>query len=308
MSLTTIPQIEKLEHNAQQLKNSITSLVKLSKKILEFSLEKSGVKGINLIEKTKSQVKSYKKTLCIEPDRMYRVHYDLYARIFIQNREYILKNPVSEHVEDAWIRKTHIDLILGSNLNNPKNILMPLSTVYNYSVDIYKNYYEDSKYNKECCYVDLFILNLYQIFTSFNWTTEENQQLRKIENYIKNDILKITKIETSSVSRSQSLSSFLTKIPILVEKFASSMGGNNSEMGSKIKEFSQGAKKLLSDPNVSDLMLNMFTGLGEDINSAKGDPTKMLENAFNRIGSDNFSQKLQKTVQTHLENDNMLKE
>lgn len=300
MALVTIPKIHEREHNPQKLKDTLSKLVKLSESILKFSLERSSLEEIENIKNSLSQLISYGETLSIAPERMYKIHYDLYAKIFEQNKSHILKNPTPDNIDDFWIRKQVINLELGSNMGSPRGVVMPLSTIYNYSVEIYKKHYQDQKYNLECCYVDLFILYLYQIFSSFKWDTEDNKQLGKLENHINVNILKISNVKSSNTPTGQSITNILSRIPSLVEGLASTLGKNNDVMGEKLQEFSKGAKKIFNDPNVSNLIVDMFSGLSKDINGAKGDPNKMLESAFNRIGSENFSEKLQETVKKHV--------
>lgn len=285
------------QHNSNQLKSTINAMVALSDKILQFSLKRAKLEQISTIEGLIEQVKTYGESIGVEEYKLYRIHYDLYIKLFLAHTDTILKNPDDEgDLDDTWIRKNKIEFEVGSNLNKPTGIIFPLSHIYNNATEIYKRHYKDNSYTEECSYVDQFMLYLYRIFNSFKWDNQENQQLGKLINHINKNNLRIV---PRTIQNNNDISNILDMAPQLIRQLTTGLAGGSQKL-EHIKEVGETAGQLLGDPNVKNMINTTISGIKEDMNKSGGDMNTFLNGLMSRFSDTGFTDELKQSVEKHV--------
>jgi len=283
-----------VKHNQDQLKISISNLVNVSDKILQFCRANAELNQIQHLETLIKELTKYKSSLSLvklSAEKLYKVHFELYFQLFQQYKETILEEPDKNgDLNDNWLRKNDIKLMIGSNFGDPKNIFIPLSAIYIYATQIYKDHYENSKYNQECTYVDQFMLYLYTIFNCFEFENQENMKLKTRIDHIKNNNLRMTP-NTNTGMGNIDLGKLLEMAPGLIQQLATGIGGN-PEIGEK-------AGQIFSDPNVKNLITQTIGGVNEEMQNSKGDFSGMLSGVMNRFQNVGFSDQLKSTINKH---------
>lgn len=275
------------QHHPEQLKDSINHILAISDDVLQFKLQRSPLEEKESIKAIIQELTNYKESLQVKWDdaKMYRVHFDLYAKLFEKHKKTILAEPnKAGDLDDTWLRKNNIKLELGSNLGKSTGIFVPLSSVYIHSTLIYKEYFENSNYTKECAYVDQLMLYIYRIFNAFVWDQNENEQLKKNINHIARNNLRM-------VPRPNGLNMDIGKILDIIPGFISQIGGGN-EMGEKMGQ-------VFGDPSVKNLISETLSGVSEEMNKSNGDLSGMVQGVMSRFQDVNFSQQLKTTLNKH---------
>ena len=303
-------EISELKHNPKTIKTNILNLIELGGKVVKFELNRCSVSHIDNLKTVENKLKVYKDAINgVSSERMYRVNYDLYVRLFRQNKKYILTTP-SENgdLDDSWIRKNNIELNIGSNVGKTTKYLMPLSKIYQYSVEIYKEYYQNKDYKKECSYVDQMMMYLYRIFASFVWEEEStNKILLNNEKHIRVNVLKIDLNKSKTNTNGPNIQGIFSQIPGMIDSISKGFGGEqNSELGQQFQGFGDVAKKFFSNSDATSLLMNTLGDIQNDIKNGN-DLGNVIQATFSKLSNPEFSNSLRETV-SNLGIDETLKE
>ncbi len=302
--------ITELKHKPESLKTNILNIVEIGDQIVKFKLPRSSYSEIDTLKTLENELKTYKKAINgVSKERMYRVHYDLYARTFKNNKNLILSTPGENgELNDSWIRKSDVVIKVGSNVGKKTNYQLSLSLIYQKAVDIYKQYHKDKDYIKECSYVDQMMMYLYRIFASFVWGEQStNKILLNNEKHIRVNILKITKGSTGGSSTGSTpggLQNIFSQIPSIIDGISKGFGGDDkSEFGQNFQGFGDVAKKFFNDPNATKLLMNTLGDIQKDIKNGN-DLGSVVQSTFSKLSNPKFSNSLKQTIaKIGLEND-----
>lgn len=297
--------ITELKHKSESLKTNILNIVEIGDQIVKFKLPRSPYSEIDTLKTLENELKTYRKAINgVSEERMYRVHYDLYARTFKNNKNSILSTPGENgELNDSWIRKSDVVIKVGSNVGKKTNYQLSLSLIYQKAVDIYKKYHKDKDYVKECSYVDQMMMYLYRIFASFVWGEQStNKILLNNEKHIRVNMLKITKGGTGGTggtgggTSAGGLQNIFSQIPSIIDGISKGFGGDNkSEFGQNFQGFGDVAKKFFNDPNATKLLMNTLGDIQKDIKNGN-DLGSVVQSTFSKLSNPKFSNSLKQTI------------